>query len=61
MAKAELTCPHCEAKQQVEVPTDACLAFHKCEQCGKVVTPKEGECCVVCSWSDTKCPVSAKT
>ena len=60
MAKANLTCPFCDKEQDVEIPTDACLAFHKCEQCGKVIAPKAGECCVVCSWSDERCPTSTK-
>lgn len=60
MVKASLICPHCRGKQDVGVPTDSCLYFHKCEHCGKMITPKKGECCVVCSWSDEKCPVSTK-
>lgn len=60
MVKADLTCPHCGEGQEVTIPTDACLHFHKCEHCGEMITPKEEDCCVVCSYSDKKCPVSIK-
>ena len=54
----EIKCPHCQVEQTVTMPDKGCLAFHKCKKCGEVIAPKEGDCCVVCSYSDEKCPVS---
>lgn len=62
MEQATLTCPFCGGKQEVEIPQDKCLPMHKCEHCGKLITvPKgSGNCCVICEYSNKKCPVSGK-
>ena len=54
--QATLTCPQCGAKQGVEMPLNACQYFYKCTSCGAMLKPKEGECCVFCSYADTQCP-----
>ena len=54
--ESTLICPMCKAEQKVKMPTDACQHFYKCINCGQVLTPKEGDCCVFCSYADTKCP-----
>jgi hypothetical protein len=38
------------------MPTNACLFFYDCEGCGEVLRPKEGDCCVFCSYGTVKCP-----
>lgn len=53
---AILTCLKCQTKQPVEMPTNACQYFYKCQSCGEMLKPKEGDCCVFCSYADTKCP-----
>ena len=54
--EAELTYPKCNTPQKVEMPTEACQHFYKCTNCGEVLKPKEGDCCVFCSYADSKCP-----
>lgn len=54
--KAHLTYPKCGAIQEVVMPIDACQHFYKYQKCGEMVKPKEGDCCVFCSYADTKCP-----
>ena len=54
--KTNLTCPHCDAVQDVEMPTDACQFFYQCISCQSVLRPKEGDCCVFCSYADLPCP-----
>lgn len=54
--KATLTCPKCGEEQSVEMPTDACQYFYKCIHCSELLKPNEGDCCVFCSFADTKCP-----
>lgn len=54
--KANFTCPKCGHSEEVEMPTDACQFFYKCTECNETITPKKGDCCVFCSYADTKCP-----
>lgn len=63
MDKAELTCPYCGHKEEVEIPQNGCLAFHKCEKCEKLISVPEvsDNCCVICEFSDKTCPVGNKT
>ncbi|MBI4052836.1 MAG: hypothetical protein HY394_02245 [Candidatus Diapherotrites archaeon] len=56
---ALFTCPECGAKSEIAVPTGRCLAFHECVACHKIIAAKKS-CCVICDYSDKKCPVSAK-
>ena len=51
-----LTCPKCTEKQEVQMPTNACQHFYKCVSCGEMLKPKQGDCCVFCSYADSKCP-----
>lgn len=51
-----LTCPACGHAEALEMPTDACQWFHACSGCGKVLTPKPGDCCVFCSYGTVPCP-----
>lgn len=53
---ATITCPKCGFKKEEEMPTNACQHFYKCTKCNEVLKPKEGECCVFCSYADSKCP-----
>jgi hypothetical protein len=45
-----ITCPHCGFAQREEMPVDACQLFYDCPQCGARLRPKEGDCCVFCSF-----------
>lgn len=38
------------------MPTDACQFFYDCENCGALLKPRHGDCCVYCSYGDTVCP-----
>ena len=53
---SKLTCPECGFAQDLEMPTDTCQFFHECENCRAVLKPKEGDCCVFCSYADVPCP-----
>lgn len=54
--RAKLICPFCHKEQEAYMPVDACQYFYKCLHCQKIIKPKEGDCCVFCSYADTKCP-----
>jgi hypothetical protein len=51
-----ITCPACGARTEAEMPTDACQFFWACPACGTVLRPREGDCCVFCSYGDVPCP-----
>lgn len=53
---AILACPMCGEKQKATMPINACQHFYKCQKCGEMLKPKEGDCCMFCSYADTKCP-----
>jgi hypothetical protein len=53
---ATLTCPHCGHQSALTMPTDACLFFHECAGCGRLLRPKPGDCCVFCSYGSVACP-----
>ena len=54
--ESTITCPNCGHKKKEIMPTDACQFFYECEQCKTVLKPKQGDCCVYCSYGTIKCP-----
>lgn len=54
--KSEITCPKCGHKKVEDMPTNACQFFYECENCRAVLKPKEGDCCVYCSYGTVTCP-----
>ncbi len=54
--RAWLTCPECNYVQEAEMPRDSCQFFYQCLKCKKVLRPKQGDCCVFCSYADLPCP-----
>jgi hypothetical protein len=51
-----ITCPKCGTATRLRMPTDACQFFWECPDCGALLKPKRGDCCVFCSWGDVPCP-----
>ncbi len=54
--KSTITCPVCQHQKQEEMPADACQYFYQCENCHNIIRPKQGDCCVYCSYGSVKCP-----
>lgn len=54
--KSTITCPKCGYQKEEEMPTDACQFFYKCEKCEIILKPKQGDCCVFCSYGTVACP-----
>jgi hypothetical protein len=53
---SELTCPTCGHKDMLELPTDYCQWFYECSNCQALLKPKQGDCCVFCSYGTAPCP-----
>ncbi|HCI43991.1 MAG TPA: hypothetical protein DE315_00445 [Candidatus Omnitrophica bacterium] len=54
--KSIIKCPHCGFEIEETIPTDSCRFFYQCSRCGVRLKPKEGDCCVFCSYGTVKCP-----
>lgn len=51
-----ITCPHCGFKKEETMATDSCQYFYECENCKTQMKPKQGDCCVFCSYGTEPCP-----
>ncbi|HUX17809.1 MAG TPA: GDCCVxC domain-containing (seleno)protein [Acidithiobacillus sp.] len=38
------------------MPTDICQFFYECNNCHALLKPKEGDCCVFCTYGTVPCP-----
>ena len=56
--QSTITCPKCGHTKEETMPTNACQFFYECENCKKVLKPKQGDCCVYCSYGTVTCPPS---
>ena len=51
-----ITCPQCGKVKLETMPTESCQFFYECSSCGVVLRPKQGHCCVFCSYGSVLCP-----
>ncbi|WP_083830800.1 GDCCVxC domain-containing (seleno)protein [Christiangramia forsetii] len=54
--ESKITCPHCDQSKLEKMPTDACQFFYTCDNCNEILKPKQGDCCVFCSYGTAACP-----
>ena len=54
--QSQITCPACGFSKIETMPTDACQFFYECENCQTLLKPKQGDCCVFCSYGSVACP-----
>ena len=54
--QSEITCPNCGHKKTETLPTEICQLAYTCEKCKTVMHPKDGDCCVFCTYGNHKCP-----
>ena len=54
--KSEIICPKCGHKSLENMPTDVCQIKYVCKSCAAILYPKDGDCCVFCTYGDHKCP-----
>ena len=51
-----IICPNCSYRKKEKMPKDSCLYIYKCSSCNAVLKPKQGDCCVFCSYGNINCP-----
>jgi len=54
--KSQITCPECGHTKEEIMPEDSCQIFYECENCKTMLKPKQGDCCIFCSYGTVKCP-----
>ena len=54
--ESTVQCPECGFRSIERMPTDYCLVRYGCKNCGYIMTPTEGKCCIFCSFGDVPCP-----
>ena len=59
--ESTITCPDCGFKKEETMPIDSCQFFYECANCGLILKPNPGDCCVYCSFGDVKCPPVQET
>ncbi len=52
----DITCPHCGFTANEKLPEETCLIKYDCLNCNRSIYPKDGDCCVFCSYGTHKCP-----
>lgn len=53
---AMITCPDCGHQKKETRSLVACQYFYQCEQCRAILTPLDGDCCVVRSFGEMVVP-----
>lgn len=53
---AMLQCPHCSKKSKALVSIDNCPQSFVCPKCNLEVKNPITQCCVICAYSNKKCP-----
>lgn len=56
-----ITCSVCGFKKEETMPSDSCQFFYECTNCGVILKPKPGDCCVYCSFGSVRCPPIQET
>ena len=54
--QSEITCPNCGHKKTEQLPSDVCVIKYTCSTCKTELHPKQGDCCVFCTYGTHKCP-----
>ena len=54
--ESTITCPSCGVEATELMPENMCLFFYTCQGCREVLRPRQGDCCVFCSFGTVACP-----
>ncbi|WP_423128515.1 GDCCVxC domain-containing (seleno)protein [Gaoshiqia sp. Z1-71] len=53
--KSTITCPGCGYKKEETMHEDSCQFFYECENCKTILKPRQGDCCLFCSYGTVSC------
>ena len=54
--ESEVKCPHCNFTKVEGMPENNCQIIYICENCNEKLTPKNGDCCIFCTYGTVPCP-----
>ncbi len=54
--KSIIKCPKCGFEKEEIMPINSCQIFYECTKCKAKLHPKQGDCCVYCSYGSVPCP-----
>jgi hypothetical protein len=55
-----VTCPECGHTEALPSAVGAARLIHRCAACGVLSRPKQGDCCVLCSYGDRACEAAGE-
>ena len=58
--QSTIKCPKCGFEKEETMSINSCLPFYKCVHCKALLTAKQDDCCVFCSYGSLKCPAKQK-
>ncbi len=58
--RANIKCPHCSNINRINVPEDSLITSIECKKCKQTITTPIMKCCIICAFSNTKCPYNLK-
>ena len=53
-----IKCPKCSANSRLTVDKDRSPQFFECKKCKVMINTPVSKCCIICSYSNKKCPPS---
>lgn len=56
LEESVIRCPTCGNQARATMPENACQRRYRCAACGDVLRPRDGDCCVFCSYGTVPCP-----
>ncbi|MGQ0828935.1 MAG: GDCCVxC domain-containing (seleno)protein [Bacteroidota bacterium] len=59
--KSVITCIHCGHKKEEIMPQYTSQTAYKCNNCGVIITVKQGDCCIYCTYGSVPCPAAQRT
>lgn len=55
-----VTCPECGHAEALPPAVGAARLIYRCAACGVLSRPKQGDCCVLCSYGDRSCEMAGE-
>lgn len=53
-----IKCPKCNSNSRLKVDGDRSPQFFECKKCKEIINTPVSKCCIICSYSNKKCPSS---
>ena len=57
---AKFKCPKCDKTSRIKVPENECIFYYECKKCDEKITTPPTRDCIVCAYTDKKCPAALK-